>query len=75
MPCFVRSILMTLIELGLILVYTAVLLIKSCDPTSLTAGRLDYEVSAAAVQSTVRLMCSGYGFGDTADGELQSDDS
>ena len=55
------GLLMAFIEIVLILLYMCVLLIKSCDvPTS---GRLDAK--------TVRAMCSGFGFGDTASGVFE----
>ena len=56
---------MTFVEIALILTYVCVLLIKSCDMSSLRRVQLDAEAFAKAA-------CSTYGFGDTASGEALS---
>jgi hypothetical protein len=53
---------MAFVEIGLILVYLCVLLIKSCDASNLTTALYDADDYAQRV-------CRGYGFGDTADGD------
>ena len=56
----------TMIELGLIVTYLCVLLIKSCDPRSVWMNAA--EISATDAEAIVRATCSAYGFGGTADG-------
>jgi hypothetical protein len=57
--------LMYITELALIFVYVAVLLIKSCDFSSLGAAYRDNEQGIKAAN------CRTYGFGDTANGKLK----
>jgi hypothetical protein len=52
--------------LALVLVYTCVLLIKSCDMSSVSTA---FQFQARAVASAV---CSTYGFGDTSEGGTQT---
>ena len=69
----------TLIELSLVLMYLSVLLIKTCDASSLGEVRLrdtsmnttniDAAVSVSAIAATMKAACSGFGFGDSASGE------
>ena len=53
---------MTFVEIALILTYVCVLLIKSCDMSSV--GRLQ-----RGAESFAKATCSTYGLGDTASGE------
>ena len=57
---------MTLVELALILVYLSVVVIKSCDLSALQLSDLgaarDFDFGAA--------VCTTYGFGESASGEL-----
>ncbi|KAL1522821.1 hypothetical protein AB1Y20_017790 [Prymnesium parvum] len=57
------SFLMVIVQLSLVLVYTCVLVIKSCDGSSLTSQR-------DSATATLRASCRTFGFGDTADGDL-----
>ena len=69
----------TLIELSLVLMYLSVLLIKTCDASSLGKVRLhgtsrnatnvDVAVPVSAITATMKAACSGFGFGDSASGE------
>ena len=51
------------IEVTLILSYICVLLIKTCDPSLIRSSIVDDERVAEAI-------CSAYGLGDTASGEV-----
>ena len=61
--------LMVLVELVLLLTYTCVLLIKSCDISSLATVRFEARLTIKARTVFIKAMCSGYGFGETASGE------
>eukprot|EP00966_Prymnesium_polylepis_P332020 7387556-Prymnesium_polylepis.3 len=56
------SALMMLIELALVLVYTCVLVIKSCDMSAVQSSDLDAQQELAAV------VCTTYGLGTSAKG-------
>ena len=58
-----NGLIMAFIEIVLLLTYTSVLLIKSCDTSSLRRAQLND-------LDTVKAMCSTFGFGDTASGGL-----
>ena len=54
---------MAMIELALVLIYVCVLLIKSCDMSSV-------RTTGPEVDRLAKAMCSSYGFGDTATGKV-----
>eukprot|EP00966_Prymnesium_polylepis_P329427 7385127-Prymnesium_polylepis.4 len=59
---------MMTVELALILVYLSVLLVKSCDLSSVSAAQRDHISDEVA-----RAVCAPYGLGDTSSGkELRS---
>ena len=55
--------LITLVEVSLVLVYLCVLLIKTCDMSSLGSKQ------DASAEGVSRELCATFGFGDTASGE------
>ena len=56
---------MTLTELAFIIVYVSVLVIKTCDLSSVRASALSAVAKDARI---VKEMCRAYGFGESADG-------
>ena len=55
---------MMFVQLALIVVYTCVMLIKSCDMASVLAAYSNAE-------DVAKIVCATYGFGDDASGELR----
>ena len=59
---------MTIVELALILVYICVLLIKSCDLSSLRSSR-ETQAWPMYRDDIAVSICHTYGLGETSDGE------
>jgi len=64
------GVLMTIVELALILVYICVLLIKSCDLSSLKSSR-ETQGSSMYRDDIAVSICHTYGLGETSDGVFQ----